>query len=146
MNYDDIIKEWGISKNLGEHPEAEARIYNDFSNYGWIVHIHPSNTLQPYFKVYKNCSFPGKNSGWSAEYCSRISMTEPKYIHCDDCSLKEWVLDSDEKDHLCEIIKESWSFLLSSYVDELKWYTGKEYSEIYKLPIPDYSKLPDKEG
>lgn len=146
MDYDNLIKEWGISKSLGEHPEAGARIYNDFSKYNWIIHIHPSNVLPPYFKIYKDCLFPGKYSGWSARYCTRISMLSPEYIQCNDCTMTSWILNEDERNHLCEIVKGRWQFLLSSYADELEWYIGEPHPEIMQLKMPDYTKLPIKEG
>ena len=144
MKYTNLLMEWGLSENLGESPYAEARIYNDFSEHGWIIHIHPSelDNVSPYFKIYKNCSVPGVVSGWSAKTCARISMVSPEYIHCDDCSLESWILSHDERNHLCNIIAKVWRFLLSSYSDELEWITGNPHLEILELQMPDYSKLP----
>lgn len=139
---DKLVEEMGISKELTEHSEVEARVYNDFSEYGWIIHIHPPTERQDliYFKIYKGFSSPAEFGLWTATDCARISMLNPEYINCSDCSINTWVLNEDERNHLCSIINDIWDGLLFDYSQELTWLTGTDVD--LNLQIPDYTKLP----
>lgn len=142
----NINEEIGISLELTEHSEVEARIYND-DEYDWAIHIHPPTERKDimYFKIYNN-NKSGTIAQFTSDKCARISMLSPEYIQCSDCSKKEWILSKKEKEHLCKIADLFWKSLLIDYENELNWYTGKEHPEILNLQMPDYSKLPDKEG
>lgn len=137
-----LVKEMGISKELTEHTEVEARVYDDFSEYGWVIHIHPPTERKDliYFKIYKGFQCPAEVGLWTASNCARISMLKPEYINCSDSSIKSWILNKDERNHLCSIISEIWDKLLFDYSRELTWLFGTD-TEL-SLVMPDYSKLP----
>jgi len=140
-----INEKIGISEELTEDYEVEARIYND-EKYDWAIHIHPPVARKDivYFKIYNN-NTKGSIAQFASDKCARISMLSPEYIHCEDCSKNEWTLNNEEKEHLCEIVNSFWEILLTEYENELYSYDGKRRPEILKLQIPDYTKLKEEE-
>lgn len=139
----ELVKQLGISRELTEFSWTEYRVLNDFSNYRWAIQLHPPierNDLM-YFKIY-NRGIAGQLPMFTSTKCARISILSPEYIHCSDCSKEEWILNADEKNHLCEILTDKiWKNLLYHYSHELYAYDGRK-EIVYNLPMPDYSKLP----
>ena len=86
------------------------------------------------------------NGGFQSEYrkgftkYSRISLTEPKYIHCSDDSTPEWILNDNEKKILMETLAPKWDYLLDFYEDQSIGMYGKTI-HVKGLPMPDYTKL-----
>lgn len=136
-----INKKIGISEELTENYEVEARIYND-DEYDWAIHIHPPTEREDiiYFKIYNN-NKSGTIAQFASDKCARISMLSPEYIKCSDCSKSEWILNKEEKDHLCKITNLFWKTLLNDYENELYSYDGNRRPEILGLQMPDYTKL-----
>ena len=144
---DTIVKLLGISKELCELSTVESRIYNDFSEYKWIIHIYPPYNKydSPYFLLYDNLTV-GDATFERSTKCARISMISPEYVRCSDSSKKEWILNNDEKRHLCELMSNDWiwyDLLISSYEDELKFCYGKNIN-MHHIKRPDYMQLPEE--
>lgn len=148
--YEELSYRLGISKELSESPYIEARIYNDPSEYGWYIQIHPSlkSDRLYYFKIYnkKRDVFDGIFGIHTSTKCARISILSPEYIRCTDSSKDEWFLNNDEKRHLCDIldIQEGlyWNDILYSYEEEIKFNTDKSI-QLQGLSKPDYMQLPE---
>lgn len=114
IDEDNIVQAFGLSKELTEYSEVEARVYNDHSEFKWAIHIYPP--------INRN--------------------DNPEYIHCSDCSKEEWILNKKERDHLCEILTPKiWELLLFYYEEEMIGYDSRKIN-IANLKMPDYSKLP----
>lgn len=149
-----LVEQLGLSRELTEFSWTECRILNDNSDYRWIIQLHPPIERDDvmYFKIYNNL-VPGQTPMLNSTKCARISLLTPKYIHCSDCSKEEWILNNNEKNHLCEILDDFyWKILLMQYQDQLEAYDGRKlnlYSLIndeiiLNLEKPNYMLLGDE--
>lgn len=137
----EFVKEFGLSRELTEFSCTDARIYNDYE-YNWAIQIYPPIERYDviYFIVYNNLT-PGYYLNY-ADKCARISMECAEYIHCNDCSKREWILNHDEKIHLCEILTDDiWKKLIYEYEEQLFHFDG--IPRKFKLKKPDYMLLPE---
>ena len=140
---EEFIHNLGISKELGEHSLFEAPICfisdctgNPHDNE--IIYIHPPvNKDKIYFQIYDNIDMS------KAKRLARISMLNPEYIHCNDCSKEEWILSEEEKDKFIPIIQSRWENIKRIFTKEVKYEPSyEEYVNwILGLPMPDYTKL-----
>ena len=148
----ELVNQLGLSRELTEFSWTECRILNDHT-YMWVIQLHPPIERDDimYFKIYNN-AIPDQVPMFNATKCARISLLNPEYIHCSDCSKEEWILNHDEKIHLCEILDNFyWKLLLIQYQDQLEAYDGRNlnlYSFdgenfIPNIEKPDYMKLPE---
>ena len=132
-----LVHDLGISKELGEHSQIEARVADSGNNsdFKYTIYVHPSENDQlVYFQIYDNIDI------FDAKKIARISMLNPEYIHCNDCSKEEWILSDDEKKTLIPIIKNNWENILFDFKDN-RWSFEDEFVWV---PMPDYTKLPTK--
>lgn len=135
-----------ISNELHESACCDKIITCHFNNddpltgvVNMMVFINPPDP--DYGKLYMrvaNGPFPDPLKGFT-KY-SRISLTEPKYIHCSDDSTPEWILNDNEKKILMEILAPEWNNLLHYYKTQTEAIIGKSIN-IEGLPMPDYTKL-----
>ena len=138
---DKLIHDLGISKELGEHSQIEDRVLNICDGiHDWCIQLHPSikaNNKNFYFKIYN------KRDMASATKVARISMTNPEYIHCNDCSKEEWVLSEEEKKYYIPEIQKYWECIKLAYVNmgEYEGFNQSELDYISNLPMPDYTRL-----
>lgn len=141
-----LVKELGISKQLMEHSQIESPFWINDKNLDNIkVYIHPpiKDTGLVYFKLYGEIN-PGEHYIWTAKKCARISMLNPEYIRCTDCSMDDWILSYNEREYLCNLLTDDiWNSLLYTYYNEVE-YMYKNPERILYLQMPDYSKLPVK--
>lgn len=130
-----LVHDLGISKELGEHSQIEARVVDsgdDNNDFKYTIYVHPSENDQLiYFQIYDNIDI------FDAKRIARISMLNPEYIHCNDCSKEEWILSDDEKKTLIPIIKNNWENILFDFKDN-RWSFEDEFTLI---PMPDYTQL-----
>ena len=151
----ELVESLGLSRELTEFSWTECRILNDHE-YMWAIQLHPPIERDDvmYFKIYNNAT-PGIVPMFNSTKCARISLLSPEYIHCSDCSKEEWILNEDEKNHLCKILDDFyWRVLVMQYQDQLEAYDGRQlnlYSFcddkiITNIPKPNYMLLPNKEG
>ena len=132
-----LIHDLEISKELGEHSQIEARVVDSGNdgNFRYTIYVHPSeNCKLVYFQIYDDINI------FDAKKIARISMLNPEYIHCSDCSKEEWILSEEEKRALIPIIQYNWENILFDFKDN-RWSFEDEFAWI---PMPDYTQLPTK--
>lgn len=140
----DLVNLLGLSRELTEYSQTEARVYNCDDN-KWAIQINPPIERSDliYFILYDHkflCDIITNKTKMA-----RISMMTPEYIHCNDSSKEEWILTEEERDQLYEILTKDnnkiWEMIKSCYHDELQAYDERNLN-LSDLEIPDYSKLP----
>lgn len=148
MCYEEEYHQYGISKELTEEKWYSPILYNDDSEYNWVIAISPQTERNDlfYLKVYNNREVDGRAVAmYGATKCARINMKAPEYIQCDDDGKETWVFTKDELKHFCEIINDRvWNSALHHYDFEVgNWDLYKDIKfDIEHFPMPDYSKLP----
>lgn len=164
----ELVKLCGVSRELTEHTHADAVIENDYSDgYNWSIRLYTPTERDDikYFIVYPDC-ITGEYPMFSSKKCARISIYSPEYIHCSDCTKEEWILNYDEKEHLCKILNtttvklvegeyfnletldakeiKTWDYLLYEYGRTLLGYNDDIRINLKGLPMPDYMQLPER--
>lgn len=147
MMYDEqkLIEALGISLELKEHSQVESMI-QFYEDKKWYFYVHPpieANGLI-YFQIYNAETEVESPIGpfvlYRSSKIARISMTSPEYIHCSDCSKKEWILNHEEKEYLCSIITgDMWKYIQEDFGCESPLLIDGELN----LPMPDYMQLPE---
>lgn len=148
MCYEDEYKLYGMSKKLSEEKICCCPVYNDDSEYSWIIAVSPLTKRNDlfYIKIYNNREVNGElRAMWGATKCARINMKTPEYISCDDDGKESWILSKDELNHFLELMSDwMWDAILYAYKNEVSGWDSYEHVIFDRehFPMPDYSKLP----
>lgn len=140
-----LVKELGLSRELTEFSQIDARIYNDDSEYDWAIHVYPSIEWDDvmYFVIYDKCLVDDVKS--ENTKMARISMLTPEYITCTDSSKASWILNENERAHLYDILTADngkiWDNMKYFYAHELNCYDSRKI-DLGDLVMPDYRCLP----
>ena len=140
-----LVKELGLSRELTEFSQIDARIYNDDSEYDWALHVYPPIERDEimYFVIYDKCLIDDVRS--ENTKMARISMRAPEYITCTDSSKESWILNENERAHLYDILtadnEKTWDNLKYFYAHEMNWYDDRKIN-LDDLAMPDYRLLP----
>lgn len=140
-----LVKELGLSRELTEFSQIDARIYNDDSEYDWALHVYPPIERDDvmYFVLYDRSMIDDVRSDKTK--MARISMLAPEYVTCTDSSKERWILNENEKAHLYDVLTENdgkiWDNMKYFYAHELNWYDSRKI-DLDDLAMPDYRCLP----
>lgn len=76
-----------------------------------------------YFCIYEKFDLNGNCCPWTSDRCARISILSPKYIHCNNCDLPDWILSKDQIDYLIKLLSDQdfriWKNILYQYKFQL---------------------------
>ena len=128
-----------LSNELGENENVSVvpMPYNG----EWMICCFPTEYNDPSFTLYHGALLEHDKK-------ARISIKEPKYIHCTDDPTAEWNLTDDEKLKLMNVLKSPsehgysiWENILRSYKREMDNWAHFKFDVPMDYPIPDYTKL-----
>lgn len=135
------------SKELTEYDGIMFTVLPFEYNNEWYISCQPPLEHEPYFII--------QNGGYSSHTKkARISIKEPKYIHCSDDPMEEWILNDEEKIKLIELLNlpckkvysyekselTLWEFMLAEYEYNSESKIAR-YRKVLGLPMPDYTQL-----
>lgn len=137
-----------LSKELYEHEDVNFTVLPFDYNKKWFINCYPPEHGEPYFIVYDGYLEYHKRK-------ARISIKEPKYIHCSDDPTEEWIMNSNEILELISIMKTKvkdiyegselditlWEFMLMRYKREMDEWAYFEFDVPLDYLMPDYTKL-----
>ena len=142
----DEIADRGYAVEEGECSEVSSKVgdcENNSMNFSVCGNFHDDAPSERYFKLYDDWTW------WQATKVIRIKFTSPEYQLYENVDRKlDWILTEEEKVHLMELLKADdcslWKDLIRAYNHEVFGEYTSEDGIPEDLPIPDYTRLPDK--